>query len=178
MFFSLHWVILFIIVDEYGALARSSEFTKTCHNTNIIVHTTGEDASYINGKSESPNNTLANITRSLLLKSRHNIQPWCFAYHYDIWLSFQTENILRADVPYLLWHVTRPSHKHIKICGVRVYAINGLATRKKLDDRSHWDYFMGYAATKVVNLYWNPYQLCLFTETNIFGLIIIILVSP
>ena len=35
----------------------------------------------------------------------------------------------------------------IKIWGVRVYIMNGRATRKKLDDRSHRGYFMGYAAT-------------------------------
>ena len=39
----------------------------TCHNMNIIVQTTGGDASSLNGKSKSPNKTLANITRALLL---------------------------------------------------------------------------------------------------------------
>ena len=29
--------VAFIRVDEYGALARTSEFMKTCHNMNIIV---------------------------------------------------------------------------------------------------------------------------------------------
>ena len=38
---------------------------------NIIFQTTGGDASSLNGKSESPNKTLANITRALLLNSRH-----------------------------------------------------------------------------------------------------------
>ena len=35
--------VAFILVDEDGALARSSEFMKTCHNMNIIVQTTGVD---------------------------------------------------------------------------------------------------------------------------------------
>ena len=34
-----------IQVDEDGALARYSEFMKTCHNMNIIVQTTGGDES-------------------------------------------------------------------------------------------------------------------------------------
>ena len=62
----------FIRVDEDCALARSSELMSTCHNMNIIVQTTGGYASSLNGKSESPNNTLANITRALLLNSSHN----------------------------------------------------------------------------------------------------------
>ena len=57
----------FIRVDEDEALARSSEFMRTCQNMNITVQTTGGDASSLNGKSESPNKTLANITRALLL---------------------------------------------------------------------------------------------------------------
>ena len=54
--------VAFIWVDKYGVLARSSEFMRTCHNTNIIVKTTVGYASYLNGKSEIPNKTLANIT--------------------------------------------------------------------------------------------------------------------
>ena len=41
----------------------------TYHNMNIIVQTTGGDASPLNGKSEIPNKTLSNITISLLLNS-------------------------------------------------------------------------------------------------------------
>ena len=45
-----------------------------------------------------------------------------------------------------------------QIWGARVYIINGLAIRKKLDDRSHWGYFMGYADTTGVIIYWKPDQ--------------------
>ena len=63
--------VTFIQVDEDGALARSSEFMKTCHNMNIIVQTAGGYASSLNDKSEIPNKKIANITRDLLLKSSH-----------------------------------------------------------------------------------------------------------
>ena len=36
--------VAFIRIDEYGALARSPEFMKTCHNMKIIVQTTVRDA--------------------------------------------------------------------------------------------------------------------------------------
>ena len=49
-------------MDEDGALARSSEFMSKCQNMNIVVQTTGGDSYSLNGKSEIPNNTLANIT--------------------------------------------------------------------------------------------------------------------
>ena len=41
---------------------------------------------------------------------------------------------------------------------MRVYIINGRATRKKLDDISHRGYLMGYEATTGVIIYWKPDQ--------------------
>ena len=92
----------------------------TCNSMNIIVQTTGGYTSSINGKSESPNKTIDNITRAILLKQSHKKELWCFAYQYAIWLSHQTENILSSDVPYFLCNETRPSYKHIKKWGARV----------------------------------------------------------
>ena len=59
--------VAFVQVDEYGELSRYSELTKTCNKMNITVQTTGGYASSINGKNESPNNTLDNTTRAFLL---------------------------------------------------------------------------------------------------------------
>ena len=61
--------VAFIRVDEDVALERYYEFMSKCHNINIIVKTTGEDAYSLNGKIESHNKTLSNITRTLLLNS-------------------------------------------------------------------------------------------------------------
>ena len=125
---------------------------------NTIVQTTGGDASSLNGKSESTNKTLSNITRALLLNSGHKKELWCFAYQYSIWISCQTENKLCGCVPYFLCNGTRPSYKHIKIWVVRFYIINGRATRKKLDDISHRVYFMIYTATTGFIIYRKPDQ--------------------
>ena len=125
---------------------------------NITVQTIGVDTSSINGKSEIPNKTLANITRDILLNSIHKKELWCFAHQYVIWLSHQTKNRFCGDIPFFLWHGTRPSYKHIKIWGLRVYIINGRATIKKLDDTSHRGYFMGYAVTTGIIIYCKPDQ--------------------
>ena len=63
--------VAFIRVDEDVSLEISSEFMSTCPNMNIIVKTTCGDSSYLNGKSESTNNKLDNITIALLLNSSH-----------------------------------------------------------------------------------------------------------
>ena len=62
--------------DEDGALEISSEFMKTYHNINIIVQTIGGYSYSLTGKSEIPNNTLANITRAILLNSIHKKELW------------------------------------------------------------------------------------------------------
>ena len=71
--------VAFIRVDEDGTLSRSSEFMRRCHNMNIIVQATAGYDSSLNGKTESPNKTLYNITRALLLNSRHKKELRCFA---------------------------------------------------------------------------------------------------
>ena len=71
-------------------------------------------------------------------------------------ISLKNDNRLCGDVTYLLWHGTITSYKHIKIWGGRVYIINGHVTRNNPDDKSHRGYFMGYAATTGVILYWKP----------------------
>ena len=69
-------------------------------------------------KIESPHKTLANIKIALLLNSSHKKELWYFAYQYDIRITRRTENILRGDVPYFLWHGIIPLYKHIKVWGV------------------------------------------------------------
>ena len=64
--------VALIQIYEDGALEISSELIRACHNMNTIVQTTGGDEYSLNGISKSPNNTLANTTRALLLNSSQN----------------------------------------------------------------------------------------------------------
>ena len=164
----------FILVDKDGSLSRSSEFMRTCHNMNIIFQTTGVYSYSLNGESEIPNKTIANIKRFFLLNSSHKKELCCFAYKYAIWLFRWTYDRLSDVIPYFLGHGSIPSYKHIKIWGLIFYIINGRVTIKNLDDGSHRVYFMVYAATAGVILYWDPDQhfvihishICWFGEYN------------
>ena len=49
---------------------------------------------------------------------------------------------------------------------LKIYTINGRVTGKKLDDRSHLDYFMGYEDTTGVIIYWKPDQTFVIHRTN------------
>ena len=80
------------------------------------------------------------------------------------------KNRLCGDVPYFLWHGTRPSYKHIKIWGVILYIINVHATRKKLYDRSYrgyfygiWSYYRSYSILETIStIYYSQSPSCLF----------------
>ena len=63
---------------------------------------------------------------------------------------------------------------HIKILGVRVYTINGHIARKKLDDRSHHDYFMGYETTTEIIIYWNTEIFPIYRSHHDYFMIIIL----
>ena len=92
------------------------------------------------------------------MNSSHKKELWLFAYKSSIWIFLGTQNSLRGDVTYFLWHGTLPSYKHINIWGVKVYIINGCVTRNKIDDRSHRGYFVVYVATMGVIIYFNLCQ--------------------
>ena len=62
---------VFILVYEDGALARSYEFMRTCHNMYVIVQTIGGYASSIDAKSESLNMTLSDTEIALILNSNN-----------------------------------------------------------------------------------------------------------
>ena len=101
--------VSFIQVYKDGSLEISSVFMITCHNMNIIVQTKFGDASSLCVKVEIPNNTLYNITRDILLNSIHNKYILCFSNQCAIWIFLQTDNILRGDGPYFLFHGSIPS---------------------------------------------------------------------
>ena len=69
---------------------------------NIIFQSTYVAAYSLNGKIESPNNSLSNITGALIVPLSHKEEPWCFAYQYSISFSQRTENSFLGDVPYFL----------------------------------------------------------------------------
>ena len=83
---------------------------------------------------------------------------WLFGCYCAIYISRQNCNRFSGDVPFFIWHGSRPSYKHTKRWCVRFYIVNGDVTRNKINYRSHSGYFMGYTATIGVILYWNPNQ--------------------
>ena len=144
--------VAFIIVDEDGELARSSEFMRTCHNMNIIVQTIVLDASSLNDKSESLNKTIANITRALLLNSSHKKELWCF----HISTPYGSPAEVRIDcvvMCFTFYGMEQDFYTNISKYGVW----ESTSSMDVIQERNWWQiasvHFMGYADTIGVILY-------------------------
>ena len=68
-----------IRVDEDGALAQGYEFTELLIQNSITLETTGGHASFLNGKVECPNRTIADMVRALYFNAGHSPDKWCYA---------------------------------------------------------------------------------------------------
>ena len=90
----------------------------------------------------------------------------------------KTENRLRGYVTYFLWNGSIPSYKHIKICGVRFYTINGSVNRKELDNISHPNYFWYMRILQELLLILIQTRTFIPTNPIMIGLMNIIIFSP
>ena len=66
-----------MIVDEYGALAKSIDFTKLVVDYfSISMETNGVDESWINENIEIHNRSIHNMVISGLIDSNKNVKKW------------------------------------------------------------------------------------------------------
>jgi hypothetical protein len=67
-------------VDEDGALIGSSACCRYIRDEEgLVLETTGGCASYLNGKIERPNRTIAEWVRCFLINACRPKQDWCYA---------------------------------------------------------------------------------------------------
>ncbi len=160
--------VVFIRVDEDGALANCSQFCQTIIQLNCILETTGGYNSENNGMVERPHGTLADMMRASLLGAKHlfgdqlpsNLQIqkfWCFALQHSSYTMRRKYNRMRDTTPYFLVHGKRPSIDHLAIFGSRVTIVNPKKERmKKLSmERSEYGHFLSFGNNVNNILYWK-----------------------
>jgi hypothetical protein len=160
--------VLFVRVDEDGALARSSEFCSTIVKLNCILETTGGGNSENNGKVERPNRVKADMVRSSLATAKIlfgkdlpkdlPIQKfWCFAYCHANYTHRRLYNRLRDASPHLLVHKELPTLKELVIFGsnVTIVAPNKNSLKKLDERRAENGHFLSFGNHTSNILYWN-----------------------
>jgi hypothetical protein len=132
-----------IRVDEDGALAGSSAFATFLRDEEQLnLETTGGYASFLNGKVERPNRTLAERARCMLINDGAPSKDWCFAIEHSAELYRVTyhsaikcspHSAIKCS-PHFAWYGETLNAKDMQIweCRVLVPAHN----LKKADDRA------------------------------------------
>jgi hypothetical protein len=159
----------FCHVDEGGELANSSEFCQMLMDEGLVMSTTGGGNSINNGKVERPNQTKANMIRSMLstmttmfghtLPKNMSIQKfWCFAYQHSNFILRRTYNAARDEIPMFLVHKKRPSALELVIPGSIMTVINpNKAMLPKLsENRARSCYFLSFGNHVKSFIYWDP----------------------
>ena len=81
---------------------------------------------------------------------------WCFAPE-DV--VFKQRRILHTSIgttPYQAWFDRIPHYRDMRIFGSHVYVVNTDVTRQKLDPRTFLGFFLKFASTTRVIVYYNP----------------------
>ena len=148
--------VTYIQIDEGGELGRSSDFLKLLTHHSCIFLGTGKSRSLLNGLVERPNRTIADAVRAKLTNSGLNDTFWCFAAEDAV---FKQRRILHTSIdttPYQAWFQRKPQYSDMRIFGSHVYVVNTDVTGQKLDTRTFLGYFLKFASTTRVVVYYNP----------------------
>jgi hypothetical protein len=143
-----------IRVDEDGAFARNYEFTEFLLRHKINLETTGGHASFLNGKVEQPNRTIADMVRALYFNAGHSPDKWCYAaetaadiYHFTLHSALDMS-------PYEAWYQVKPRIDDLRVWGCTVYVRND--STKKSESRVHRGYFMGFTKSRLLIRWLDP----------------------
>jgi hypothetical protein len=75
---------------------------------NITLETTGGYASFLNGKVERPNCTIADMVRALYFNAGHSTDKWCYAAETAADIYYLTLHSALGISPYEAWYGTKP----------------------------------------------------------------------
>ena len=148
--------VTYIQTDEGGELGRSSDFLKLLTKHNCIYLGTGRSGSSLNGLVERPNRTIAEAVRAKLTNSGMKDEFWCFAAEDTAFKHRRTLHTAIGTTPYKAWFNRIPNYSDMRIFGSHVYVVNTYVTRQKLDSRTFLGYYLKFASTTRVVVYYNP----------------------
>jgi hypothetical protein len=143
-----------IRVDEDGALARSYEFTELLLQHSITLETTGGYASFLNGKVERPNRTIADMVHALYFNAGHSPDKWCYAAETAADIYRLTLHSALGISPYEAWYGVKPRIDDLRVWGCTVYVCN--PSPKKTDSKVQRGYFMGFTKSRLLIRWLDP----------------------
>jgi transposase InsO family protein len=140
-----------------GGEYNSKEFANFCKSKGIIMQTTTRYTPQQNGVAKRKNQTIMNMSRSLLKEKCLSVTFWVEAVTCSIYLLNRSPTTsLKMKVPQEAWSGTKLNVSHLKAFGCTTYAHIPSELRNKLDDRSEKCIFTGYSETSKAYRIYNP----------------------
>jgi hypothetical protein len=144
-----------IRVDEDGALTESSAFAIFLRDEeHLNFETTGGSASFLNGKVERPNRTLAESTSCMLLNAGYPSKAWLCAIEHYVEVNRVTYQYAIKCSPHYAWYGKTLNAKDMHICGCRVLV--PAHNIKKAYDRANYGRFHGFSKTRILLRWLHP----------------------
>ncbi|GAB6033770.1 hypothetical protein CHUAL_013973 [Chamberlinius hualienensis] len=135
----------------------SGQFQRFLVNNGIKHQRTNSYTPQQNGVAERFNRTLLNKMRALLFESNLPIMFWSFAASTAAYLYNRTgHSTINGKTPFELWIGKKPSVKHLKVFGSKVFVFLPKQHRNKLEPRADVGYFVGYSSMTSGYVIWKP----------------------
>lgn len=137
-----------IVEKEFGTVIKtlrtdrgcefvSNEFRIFCESNGITRHLTAPYTPQQNGVVERQNQTLLNMTRSILKHMELPIYLWGEAVRHATYLiNRDATRVIKSTTPYELFKGRKPNIEHLRVFGCIGYAKIDSQHLKKLDNRS------------------------------------------
>ena len=110
----------------------------------------------MNGLVEQPNRTIADVVRAKLTNAGLHDKFWCFVAEDTAFKLRRTYHTATGTTPYYSWFNKVPEYTDMRIFGSHVYVVDTDVTRQKLDAKTFLGYFLKFASTTRVVVYYNP----------------------
>ncbi|KAK1431533.1 hypothetical protein QVD17_07993 [Tagetes erecta] len=157
-----------VLRSDRGGEFCSKAFDQFCEDNGIKRERTVPYTPQLNGVAERKNRTIMNLTRSMLKEKELPIFLWAEAVSTAVFvLNRSPTKALINQTPIEAWSGKKPDVSRLKIFGCIAYGLVPSQMRRKLDNRSEKNIFVGYSAQGVGFRLYNPETKVIHTKREV-----------
>ncbi|KAF7844302.1 Retrovirus-related Pol polyprotein from transposon TNT 1-94 [Senna tora] len=144
-----------------------SPFAKFLQEQGIVPQYTMPGSPDMNGVAERRNNTLLDMVRSMVSNSKLPIFLWREALNTNVYIQNRIPTKAVSKTPFEIWKCWKPSLNHICVwgCPAEIRVLYN-PHEKKLDPRTIFAYFVGYAERSKGYKFYCPTHNLKFVESR------------
>ena len=137
----------YVMTDQGNELGGSTAFKDMLREENYALYLTGADSSQSNGICERPHQDLARMMRTMLHGAGFGPEYWSFAIIHAVYLMNRLPHSAIKSTPFEKLFNKKPSLRHLRIFGSRVFAYKPNKRKAKLDFNNEPARFLHFGGT-------------------------------